>query len=539
MTSQRAKEFLDQYWAPCVGVVLWAAWAVMFRPEWTAIVLLLSPFVLVPLGMRLAAQPVNGPNSPVLPKLRELTLPGAVFAAISFLPEPGLLAAVLSLPWLIITMLIAAIGGLRLISRRTLAEATVGVDVGLLFLAVGALWMTLSRGGLNPLGFSDTIVRLTSVHFHFAGFALPLVAGIAARRLQNNAVIPLAATIGVPVTAVGIMVGGIVETVAATAMAIAGLAVARSIFQLSTVGRGIQPKPTLAQRLLVVSGTALTAGMLLALAYAWMVWFEIEGLSIELMARTHGSINAIGFGMLGLIALNMAAEAQPRVTRRTGMHLGRPSADVLGRLQERAEDFEPVNAVGLLERPLQDGYRKDTWTVLADDFDNSCEALWNWAGHEAAGIALFPERPRIARGGVLALSIPLGPIAASATCQIVDIINEEDRYGFVYSTLPHHPVSGEEMFVVSTEDGQARVTVTAVWRPATVATSIFPPLTRFLQGRAINRYMKGIADAEAAVIGAYLDRVLSDVDNRQFPTRRPEPPIEDQLAAPIRSTPER
>ena len=115
-------------------------------------------------------------------------------------------------------------------------------------------------------------------------------------------------------------------------------------------------------------------------------------------------------------------------------------------------------------------------------------------GHDAAGIKRSPALPKIVDGETLALAIPVGPISISATCRIVEVIDEPDRYGFTYSTLPHHPEDGEESFIVTRdEDGSVDVTVTAVWRPATVANHLFPPLTRFLQNRAINRYLDGIA----------------------------------------------
>ena len=52
---------------------------------------------------------------------------------------------------------------------------------GLVYLAVGGVWTVIARAGLRPLGFPDLIVLLTAVHFHYAGFALPVLAGLVAR----------------------------------------------------------------------------------------------------------------------------------------------------------------------------------------------------------------------------------------------------------------------------------------------------------------------------------------------------------------------
>ena len=105
-----------------------------------------------------------------------------------------------------------------------------------------------------------------------------------------------------------------------------------------------------------------------------------------------------------------------------------------------------------------------------------------------------PTQPRIRTGETLALAIPVGPISISAVCRIVGVIDEPNRYGFTFSTLPHHPEDGEESFVVTRHpNGMIDATVTAVWRPSTVANHLCPPLTRFLQDRTINQYLAGIA----------------------------------------------
>lgn len=96
-------------------------------------------------------------------------------------------------------------------------------------------------------------------------------------------------------------------------------------------------------------------------------------------------------------------------------------------------------------------------------------------------------------GQTLALAIPVGPISVSATCRIIEVIDEPDRFGYVYSTLPHHPEDGEESFILARHDnGHVDFTVTAVWRPSTLATRVCPPVTRFLQNRAISRYLDGV-----------------------------------------------
>ena len=483
-----------------IGAVLWVTWAVVVRPEWTAVLLLLSPFVLFPLGLRLAANETVGPDAPIVRTLSRATIPLALTAAVSFVPDQGWLAALVSVPWLVFTTLIALAGLGRALSRRTLLEPGFGADAGLMFVVVGGAWLTISRAGLNPLGFSDAIVQLTAVHFHYAGFALPIVAGFAASRLGRTDVIPNAVIIGVPLTAAGITAGGWLEWVAATTMAVAGLATAGLLIRCGINARG------LARLLIVTAGLALGAGMSLAIGWAWAMRFGWNFLGLESMAATHGSLNALGFGLLGLIGLNMVELPKTGVAKaEMTMHLGRLAMSELERLAHAAAEVPTTNPAGLLDRETPEGFERKLWhrTVDHGDFDAAVEAITHWRGHEAAGIDRWPATPAIATGATLALAIPVGPFAVTATCRILDVIDEPDRFGFVYATLPHHPVDGEESFIVDRRpDGTVHVTVTAVWQPATLANHLAPPVTRFLQNRAINRYLDGIASTDRARVTA-------------------------------------
>ncbi len=465
-------------------------WAVVVRPEWTAVLLLLSPFVLLPLGLRLAARSDTGPQAPILHTLAPLAPAIATTAAASFVPNPGLVAALLTIPWLVFTAAVALVGVGRLLSRRTLLDPGIGADAGLVFVAVGGAWLTISRAGLNPLGFSDAIVQLTAVHFHYAGFALPIVAGFTASRLDRSVLVPAAVIFGVPLTAIGITAGGSIEWFSATAMALAGIATAGQLLQL-TYG---QRRPV--GILIGTAGVALMAGMSLALGWAWSIHFGWAFLGLESMAATHGSLNALGFGLVGLLGLNLIDSPKRAEAGTTNMHLGRPSAEALERLAERAADDETTSPEGLLDRQTPAGFRRKTWhrRIEHGSFADAAEAIRQWRGHEEAGIKRAPARPLIRTGETLALAIPVGPISISATCRIVDVVDEPNQYGFTYATLAHHPEDGEESFVVIChDDGSVNVTVTAVWRPATVANHVCPPLTRFLQNRAINQYLDGIA----------------------------------------------
>jgi uncharacterized protein (UPF0548 family) len=235
--------------------------------------------------------------------------------------------------------------------------------------------------------------------------------------------------------------------------------------------------------------------MALAVGWSWSERFAWTYLDLDAMAAAHGSLNALGFGLLGLIGLNALPTVTPMRSPAMSVHIGRPTGDHLERIARRAEHEPPTNAVGLLDRPLAAGFQRKIWkrSFPGGDFVTATRAIQRWEGHRTAGLTVWPACPGIEAGQTLAIVIPVGPISVTATSRIIKVIDGQDRYGFVYSTLPHHPEDGEESFIISRRDrGGVEVTITAVWRAATLASRVCPPLTRHLQNRAIDRYLKGI-----------------------------------------------
>ena len=78
---------------------------------------------------------------------------------------------------------------------------------------------------------------------------------------------------------------------------------------------------------------------------------------------------------------------------------------------------------------------------------------------------MAPDGP-LAVGTNVAISAALPVGHVEITCRVVAVVDEPDRFGFAYGTLPVHPEQGEESFVVVRADaGGARFDVQAVSRP--------------------------------------------------------------------------
>ena len=459
--------------------------------ERTGIIISFAAFVIVPLGLFLAARPETGPTSKILSRLAKLAPFVAPSVLLSYFVSQGTSAALIALPWLFFTIAVGAVGVSRVLSRETLNDPGIGVDAGLMFIVVGGSWLVISRAGLRPLGFSEAIVELTAAHFHFAGFVLPILAAVISNRLGRSVAVPAATIVGVPLTAAGITAAGTTEFVAATFMAIVGLVVAARTIVFARAQAGAPRK------LLYIAGASLTVGMFLAIGWAWSRQFAWEYLDLRAMVITHGVLNAFGFGLSGLIAMHLLPALPVADAAEVSLHIGRPSKARLAAIRADQSARETTNPIGLLHQEPPTGFQHKVWRMRIDhgNFARAADGIRTWAGHQRAGIARSPEQPDIRVGETLALSIPVGPISVSAASRIIEVVDQPDRYGFTYSTLPHHPVDGEESFILTKDsDGTIEITVTAIWRGAAVANDIVPPVTRWLQNRAIGRYLKGIAE---------------------------------------------
>lgn len=270
-------------------------------------ILLLGVLVIVPLGLALIAALAEQRSA--LLRLAQASHPfGAVAVIASGFLTPGFAAAGLAALWILTTGLIGLEGLVSLVRSRRVrgpAVANLSVLAAMMFLPVGSVWLLMSRLGIQPLGFGDTIVILTAVHFHFAGFAAPLLTGLTGYHLQTraklNALYVLAVVCviaGTPLVAAGITASPVLALVGALVISLGlhCLALLNLVWIVPTIAA---PLPRI---LLIVSSLAVVPAMILAGLYAYSIVFQKLIVDIPQMAMTHGIINAFGFALCGLVA---------------------------------------------------------------------------------------------------------------------------------------------------------------------------------------------------------------------------------------------
>jgi hypothetical protein len=292
------------------GVVLWVFTLLLTTSdselaEMIHKVIFFAIFVIVPLGLSVVASES---------KLYKLIVFAQPFAALitltSFFFEKGVVSAALASAWLILDILVALFGLARLTSRRTHPLEELSIDAGLLYLPVAGLWLVIYRLGVQPFGYGEIIILLTAVHFHFAAFATPIIAGMTGRVLARQnypqrvfAIVVLAIVAAMPLVAAGItfspwlgFAGALLLTVGVVMLA---------VLTVGWVMKSITSR--MWRTLLLIGAISSCAAMVLACLYAYSLATKTLIITIPGMALTHGLLNAFGFVTCSLIAWSQIA----------------------------------------------------------------------------------------------------------------------------------------------------------------------------------------------------------------------------------------
>lgn len=290
------------------GVAVWLVTLFLttsdsFLAELIHKIVFFAMLVVVPLGLSVIA-PADQRGS-FFYRLAVYSQPlAALLTVASFFLEKGVLSAALASAWLLVTILVALYGLARLASRGFHLIEELSIDGGLLYLPVGGVWLVIYRLGIQPFDYGELIILLTAVHFHFAGFAAPIIAGMSGRVLARAnyprsafAAVVFSIVAAMPLVAAGItfspwlgFIGSVLLTVGLVLLAVL------------TIG-WVLPAITSRWRVLLLIGALSSClAMVLASVYAYSLATQTLILTIPRMAMTHGLLNAFGFVTCSLLA---------------------------------------------------------------------------------------------------------------------------------------------------------------------------------------------------------------------------------------------
>jgi len=123
-------------------------------------------------------------------------------------------------------------------------------------------------------------------------------------------------------------------------------------------------------------------------------------------------------------------------------------------------------------------------------FEEAADAGMRWGMLRGAGLRVEATSEVAAVGAEVI--VHLGPVRAP--CRVVYVVDEPDRRGFAYGTLPGHAESGEERFMVrydpATEEVHAEVL--AFSRHGTWWSRLGAPVTSVIQRVVTERYLRAL-----------------------------------------------
>ena len=123
-------------------------------------------------------------------------------------------------------------------------------------------------------------------------------------------------------------------------------------------------------------------------------------------------------------------------------------------------------------------------------FEQAAAQGMRWGMLRGAGLRVEASHP-VAEVGAEVL-VHLGPVVAP--CRVVYVVDEPDRGGFAYGTLPGHAETGEELFLVRYDAVSKDVIaeVAAFSRHATWWSRLGAPVTSLAQRLITDRYLRAL-----------------------------------------------
>ena len=299
-------------WLGVLAAMMWGR----LRIGLIELLFLLGPLVVVPLGLELCSRCAHEREMKTLIGIaRWIQLPAAFCAAASFWFLRGPASAAVAAVWFCFGAFVGACGLLSLMRGGLKNLKSTCVIVSFLYLPIGCAWLVASRLGLMPIGFQEPIVLLTAVHFHFAGFATPLLVRAAEAGIRNGSIVArrcfkIVATgvlAGPGMLAAGFVIGPRLKLSAALLLACSEIGLA--LFFLGAI-RALRPR--VAQVLVAMSSASVLFAMLLAAVWAIGEFPLQPFVHLDEMALFHGTANALGFILCGLLGWTLSARGGDR-----------------------------------------------------------------------------------------------------------------------------------------------------------------------------------------------------------------------------------
>ncbi|MBJ7337449.1 DUF1990 domain-containing protein [Mycolicibacterium sp.] len=150
--------------------------------------------------------------------------------------------------------------------------------------------------------------------------------------------------------------------------------------------------------------------------------------------------------------------------------------------------------IGATAGPPPDGYHHLHASAVIGRgrarFEEAATEVMRWGMLRGAGLHVKATTEVAAVGSEVLVG--LGPLRVP--CRVVYVVDEPDRRGFAYGTLPGHAETGEELFAVRYDpaDDAVYAEVSAFSRHGTWWSKLAGPFTSLMQRLVSQRYLRAL-----------------------------------------------
>lgn len=180
------------------------------------------------------------------------------------------------------------------------------------------------------------------------------------------------------------------------------------------------------------------------------------------------------------------------------MRVGLLTASDPGRLAGAPLTYAAVGAART--GPTPPGFRSARRSAVVgsgrDAFERASAAVFDWRAQRGAGLRVRATGPASEIGTVVVLTAGLRRLGYDIPCRVVWARTDGDERGFAYGTLPGHPESGEECFLVRlTPEGDVVYEIRVFFRLASPLARLAGPVSLLLQRAATHLYVAAVRRA--------------------------------------------
>jgi uncharacterized protein (UPF0548 family) len=177
----------------------------------------------------------------------------------------------------------------------------------------------------------------------------------------------------------------------------------------------------------------------------------------------------------------------------------RPSPAAIQRAHAEAEAAAPTYRSS---SPPPERFRTEHFSEIIGNgqphFDRARAGIEQWAAHRGSGIEVFPPDAEVEVGQTVTLLIRQLGLWVVASCRVESVVEEAERFGFSYVTMPGHPECGVETFVIRYaplgRDSRVHFDIEATSRPLDPLVRLVSPIGRAIQRRATRAYIAALRD---------------------------------------------